>query len=63
VVSVLCLRDQVLPPTINFTTLDPECAGIDVVPNFSRKCQVNLVLETASGFGGNNCALVFKKAA
>jgi 3-oxoacyl-[acyl-carrier-protein] synthase II len=61
IVSVLCIRDNVVPATANFTTLDPECEGIDPVPNQARKHTVNVVFETASGFGGNNCVLLFRR--
>jgi 3-oxoacyl-[acyl-carrier-protein] synthase II len=60
-IAVLALRDQVLPPTINYTTPDPEC-DLDYVPNKARPAEVNAVLSNSFGFGGTNAALVFKKA-
>ena len=60
--SVCCLavKNDILPPTINFETPDPEC-DIDCVPNRSRKNKVNIALNNASAFGGNNACLVLKK--
>jgi 3-oxoacyl-[acyl-carrier-protein] synthase II len=53
----LAIRDQILPPTINFETLDTEC-DIDSVPNFARKCKMNTILNNSYAFGGNNSCLV-----
>lgn len=60
VVSVLALRDQIVPPTINYETPDPEC-DLDYVPNEARKMDVNVVMSNSLGFGGHNATLVFKK--
>jgi 3-oxoacyl-[acyl-carrier-protein] synthase II len=62
VTSVLTIRDQKIPPTMNLTKLDPEIGNIDVVPNASRNHAVNYVFESSSGFGGNNCVVIFGKA-
>jgi 3-oxoacyl-[acyl-carrier-protein] synthase II len=59
-ISVLALRDQVIPPTMNYTTPDPEC-DLDYVPNQPRKAALNVVLSNSFGFGGTNAALVFKR--
>ena len=59
-ISVLALRDQVIPPTMNYTTPDPEC-DLDYVPNQPRKTALNIVLSNSFGFGGTNAALVFKR--
>jgi len=59
-VSVLAIRDQILPPTINYTTPDPEC-DLDYVPNQARRATVNTILSNSFGFGGTNAALVFKR--
>ena len=59
-IVVLALRDQVLPPTINLCTPDPEC-DLDSVPNFARQARVEYALTNSFGFGGTNGALVFKK--
>jgi 3-oxoacyl-[acyl-carrier-protein] synthase II len=59
-ISVLALRDQILPPTINYHTPDPEC-DLDYVPNTARKASVEYVLSNSFGFGGTNAALIFKR--
>jgi 3-oxoacyl-[acyl-carrier-protein] synthase II len=59
-ISVLALRDQVLPPTINLETPDPEC-DLDYVPNQARKAHVEYALSNSFGFGGTNAALIFKR--
>jgi 3-oxoacyl-[acyl-carrier-protein] synthase II len=58
-ISVLALRDQTLPPTINYETPDPAC-DLDYVPNKARKAAVEYALSNSFGFGGTNAALVFK---
>ena len=60
--SVLALRDQVLPPTINYVTPDPEC-DLDYVPNVKREAKVDYVLSNSFGFGGTNASLVFTRFA
>ncbi|HUN89575.1 MAG TPA: beta-ketoacyl-ACP synthase II [Terriglobales bacterium] len=59
-ISVLALRDQILPPTINYETPDPEC-DLDYVPNHAREAQVDYALSNSFGFGGTNGCLVFKR--
>jgi len=59
-ISVLALRDQVLPPTINLENPDPDC-DLDYVPNHSRKADVEYALSNSFGFGGTNAALLFKR--
>jgi len=56
----LVVRNDVIPPTINFETPDPEC-DIDCVPNMARKQNVNIALNNSYAFGGNNASVVFKK--
>ena len=58
--SVLAIRDQVAPPTINITNPDPEC-DLDYVPNHAREMKINAVLSNSFGFGGTNAALVVSK--
>ena len=58
-ISVLALRDQILPPTINYETPDPAC-DLDYIPNKARKAEVEYVLSNSFGFGGTNAALVFQ---
>jgi 3-oxoacyl-[acyl-carrier-protein] synthase II len=59
-ISVLALRDQVLPPTINHENSDPEC-DLDYVPNHARKTSVEYALSNSFGFGGTNAALIFRR--
>lgn len=59
-ISVLALRDQILPPTINLETPDPQC-DLDYVPNVARKAEVEYALSNSFGFGGTNAALIFKR--
>jgi 3-oxoacyl-[acyl-carrier-protein] synthase II len=59
-ISVLALRDQILPPTINQVTPDPQC-DLDYVPNVARKASVDYALSNSFGFGGTNAALIFKR--
>ena len=58
--SVLALQDQMIPPTINYETPDPDC-DLDYVPNQARPEQLNYVLSNSFGFGGTNAALLFKR--
>jgi 3-oxoacyl-[acyl-carrier-protein] synthase II len=59
-ISALTLRDQVIPPTINYENPDPEC-DLDFVPNTARKAAVRHVLSNSFGFGGTNGALLFRR--
>ena len=56
VVSVLALPRGVLPPTINYTTPDPDC-DLDYVPNQAREQRVDAVMSNSFGFGGTNAVL------
>jgi 3-oxoacyl-[acyl-carrier-protein] synthase II len=58
--AVLALRDQILPPTINYENPDPDC-DLDYVPNQPRKAEVEHVLSNSFGFGGTNAALLLKR--
>lgn len=60
VVSVMALRDGVVPPTINQLVKDDEC-DLDYIPNISRKVDLKVVMGNSFGFGGTNGCVVFKK--
>ncbi|HEX2906326.1 MAG TPA: beta-ketoacyl-ACP synthase II [Phototrophicaceae bacterium] len=57
--SVLAIRDQVAPPTINLNEPDPEC-DLDYVPNTARPMPIQTVMSNSFGFGGHNVSLIFK---
>jgi 3-oxoacyl-[acyl-carrier-protein] synthase II len=59
-ISALALRDQILPPTINYQTPDPAC-DLDYIPNHARKAEVEYALSNSFGFGGTNAALLFRR--
>jgi 3-oxoacyl-[acyl-carrier-protein] synthase II len=59
-VSVLAIRDGVVPPTINLENPDPEC-DLDYVPHEAREAKVRSVLSNSFGFGGQNAALVIRE--
>jgi len=60
-ICALAVRDNVAPPTINYTTPDPDC-DLDYVPNEKREMDINIALSNSLGFGGHNATLCFKKA-
>ncbi|MEW5761780.1 MAG: beta-ketoacyl-ACP synthase II [Bacillota bacterium] len=60
VASVLSIWHQVIPPTINYETPDPEC-DLDYVPNQARPAPVRTVLSNGFGFGGQNASLIFRR--
>lgn len=59
--SVLAIRDQVAPPTINLDNPDPEC-DLDYVSHSAREIKIHTALSNSFGFGGTNGTLIFKKA-
>jgi 3-oxoacyl-[acyl-carrier-protein] synthase II len=58
--SVLALRDQVAPPTINYRTPDPQC-DLDYVPNTARPMRIDAAASNSFGFGGTNGTVVFRR--
>ncbi len=60
VISLMALRDGIIPPTINYETPDPEC-DLDYVPNIARKVNLKVVMSNSFGFGGTNGVIIFKK--
>jgi len=59
-ITVMAIRDQVAPPTINYECPDPEC-DLDYVPNHARPMPIEYALSNSFGFGGTNGCLIFKK--
>ncbi|MGQ9550574.1 MAG: beta-ketoacyl-ACP synthase II [Roseiflexus sp.] len=60
IVSILAIQEGLLPPTINYTTPDPQC-DLDYVPNTPRPARVDVVLSNSFGFGGHNVSLIFRR--
>ena len=60
VACVMSIRDNIVHPTINYETPDPEC-DLDYVPNVARKVEVDVALSNSLGFGGHNATLVVKR--
>ena len=58
--SVLAIRDQVAPPTINLENPDPDC-DLDYVPNAARPMKIDVALSNSFGFGGTNGTLIFRR--
>jgi 3-oxoacyl-[acyl-carrier-protein] synthase II len=60
IICLLAIRDNVLPPTMNYETPDPDC-DLDYVPNEAREANCDIALTNSFGFGGQNISLVLKK--
>jgi 3-oxoacyl-[acyl-carrier-protein] synthase II len=58
--SVLAIRDQIAPPTINLENPDEGCDDVNLVPKHAQKLKINAVLSNSFGFGGTNGTLIFK---
>ena len=60
IISIMAMRDGIIPPTINHATQDENC-DLDIVPNQARKAELNCVMSNSFGFGGTNGVVIFKK--
>lgn len=60
IASIMSLREQILPPTINQITADPEC-DLDYVPNNARPANIRNIVSNTLGFGGHNAVLLIKR--
>lgn len=60
VISIMAIRDSIIPPTINQITPDVDC-DLDYVPNVARKAELKAVMSNSFGFGGTNGSVIFKK--
>ncbi len=58
--SILAIRDNVAPPTINLQNQDPAC-DLDFVPNVARPMKIDTALSNSFGFGGTNGSLIFRR--
>ncbi len=61
IASTLALRDQIVPPTINLITPDPDCGDLDFTPNAAKKREVRAILSNSAGFGGHNVSIAVKR--
>jgi 3-oxoacyl-[acyl-carrier-protein] synthase II len=61
IASLLAIRDQVVPPTINYCNPDPACGSLDFTPNQARAREVRAALSNSAGFGGHNVSLLVKR--
>jgi 3-oxoacyl-(acyl-carrier-protein) synthase len=60
IISTLALKDNILPPTINLDTPDPDC-DLDYIPNYAREQEVRVALSNSFAFGGQNATLIVEK--
>ena len=61
IACVKAIETGVIPPTINLNEIDPECEGIDFVPNTAKKADIRYAMSNAFGFGGQNSSIIVGK--
>jgi 3-oxoacyl-[acyl-carrier-protein] synthase II len=61
VACIKAIHNNCLPPTLNLDNVDPECAGLDYVPNVARDARINTAMNNSFGFGGHNACIVFRR--
>ncbi len=59
--SILAMRDQIAPPTLNLDNPSESCQGVDLVPHNAKEREINAILSNSFGFGGTNASLVMKR--
>ena len=60
-ICALVIQEGIIPPTINYETPDPECGGLDFVPNVAKEKSVKIAMSNSFGFGGHNVSLIIEK--
>jgi 3-oxoacyl-[acyl-carrier-protein] synthase II len=61
IICALVIDKNVIPPTINYETPDPNCNGVDFVPNEAKEKKIQNVMSNSFGFGGHNVSIVLGK--
>ncbi|GJQ50201.1 3-oxoacyl-[acyl-carrier-protein] synthase II [Candidatus Kuenenia stuttgartiensis] len=61
IICAFALNEGVIPPTINYETPDPQCSGLDFVPNEAREKKIHKTLSNSFGFGGHNATIILGK--
>ncbi len=61
IAATLAIRDNIIPPTINYRSPDPECGELDFTPNHAKQRAVRAALSNSAGFGGHNVSIAVKR--
>ena len=59
IIAIQALREQRLPATVGLETVDPDCAGVDLIAGTARPCEIEYALSDSIGFWGYHASLVF----